>query len=74
MSLVRKTQFPLAFGFTAAAVWFAVAGAIGYDASRPLSGQNHWMGAPIWWEIGLGITCAVAAAVYWRKALHSISK
>ena len=71
---MRKNPFPLALGFSAAAVWFAVAGAIGYDASRPLSGGNHWMGASIWWEIGIGMTCAIVAAVYWRKAMHSVSK
>jgi hypothetical protein len=70
---MRKNPFPLAFGFTAAAVLFVVSGSIGYTFSRQV-GQywGHSTGAPVLWEIGAGVACAIIAALFWRRALSSI--
>jgi hypothetical protein len=70
---MRKDVFPLAFGFTAAAILFVVSGSIGYTFSRRV-GQywGHWTGAPVAWEIGFGVICAVAAVLFWREALSSL--
>jgi hypothetical protein len=61
-----------ALGFTAAALLFIIAGSIGYDFSRQVGHYwGHWAGAPALSGILLGTGCALAAALFWRRALRS---
>jgi len=66
-----RNPFPVAFSQTAAAVVLLGAGMTGFDLGRKLH-ANHWTGAPVWWEIGLGLVCFVVAGVAWRRALRTV--
>ncbi len=68
------TPLWLAFGTTASALLFLVAGAIGYNLSkheRFVSGTG-WTGAVIWPQVGLGLAFLLAATYFWRRSLRSL--
>lgn len=72
---MRHDTFPLAFGLSAAAVFFTVAGSRGYTFSRQVGHyQGHWTGAPVMWEVAAGVACAVVAALAWRSAFRSVTE
>jgi hypothetical protein len=67
---VGKNPFQWAFAFTVTAALFIVSGSIGYSFDRHIGpGWGHWTGAPVHWQIALGIVCAAVAGVSWRRAL-----
>jgi hypothetical protein len=70
---MKTSPLHFAFSFTAAAMLFIVAGAMGYTFSRQVGHYwGHWTGAPVGWQIALGAACAVVAAMYWRRALRQV--
>lgn len=61
----------MAFGATAAAVFFAVTGMAGYTLSKRerFVTQSAWADHVIWWQIGIGVLSGCAAVYLWRRAL-----
>jgi hypothetical protein len=69
----RKNAFYNAFSFTLVSVVLVVANAIGYDFSKH-GRESHWVGAPVFWELGLGAICAVVAAVWGVRARRELDQ
>jgi hypothetical protein len=65
--------FRLAFGFSVAAFLNIVAGLMGYTFRRQV-GQpwGHWTGTLVWWEVWLGVACAVIAAISRRRRCSDV--
>lgn len=63
-----------AFGTTAAAALYLVAGAIGYilDRHDRFIADSAWAGSVIWSEIGVGLVLALVATFCWRRGLQKI--
>jgi hypothetical protein len=65
-----------AFGTTAAAVLYLVAGALGYilDRHDRFVAHSAWAGSVIWSEIGVGLLLALVAAFCWHRGLQKIRR
>lgn len=69
---MRQRSFPLAFAFTAAALFYIIAGFSGYTFHREVGAYwGHSTQGPVVWEIVLGAVFAGLAAYCWRYAFRS---
>jgi hypothetical protein len=65
---MNRGQFQMAMSATVGALLFTVAGILGYAVNWHVSGSwGHRAGAPVWWEIWLGLGFALLALVTWRR-------
>jgi succinate dehydrogenase hydrophobic anchor subunit len=71
----KPRPFDAAFGATAAALLFLVAGTIGFTIEK-----NNWSfitvtrsDAVVWWEIFYGLVALVFAVYFWRKGLRTLT-
>ena len=69
----RSAEHPLwmAFGATAAGVFFAATGLAGYTLNRHRSfvAQTPWVDHVIWPQVGVGVLAGLVAVYFWRRAL-----
>ena len=60
----------IAFSTTAAAMFFIVAGLVGYNMMR--RGQAFagptWSNSVVWWQVEVGVLFIVIAAYFWYRA------
>jgi hypothetical protein len=64
----------LAFGTSALAGLFIVAGSIGYILSKHARfvAGTAWSGTVIWWEVWTGVALVPLAAFLWRRGVRSL--
>ena len=70
--MINRRHFQAAMSATAGALLFTIAGFSGYVLNwHASSSWGYRTGAPVWWEVWLGIGLAAVAAVYWRTVTKS---
>lgn len=76
MATRHSNTFALAFTFTACALLFVGAGAMGYNLSRheAFVAGTAWTGHVLWWEVGMGVAAVPLALYFWRRALRSLAR
>jgi hypothetical protein len=70
---LRMPQLVVSAAITGA--FFLLAGLVGYDVNRHAAFRRgtSWTGAPIAWEIVLGVSLLVVAVVVWRRLARWIT-
>jgi membrane protein implicated in regulation of membrane protease activity len=68
--MINRRHFQAAMSASAGALLFTIAGFSGYVLNwHAASSWGYRTGAPVWWEVGLGLGLAAVAAVYWRNVI-----